>query len=488
MTPSRRIVVVGGGIAGLAAANRLLELRGNAASPAVVLLEATPRLGGVVGSGDLGGAVVDGGGDMFITDKPWGLALAERLGLGERLVAPDARYRRALVLRRGRPYPVPEGFMLLAPSAAWPILTTPILSPLGKLRVALELVLPRGNPARDESLGAFVRRRFGGELLERLVQPLVGGIYGGDPELLSLRATLPRFVDMEQRGRSLSLEALRQGAKARGAAASGARYGLFVGLRGGMQELVDALARRVTSGAEVRLGSRVRSIAARPHGGYDLELDERESLACDALIVATPAHTMSSLVAPLSTRLAERLGQIPASSMAVVVTLHRANDVAHPLDASGLVVPHVEKRDVIAVSFASRKLPGRAPEGWVQLRTFVGGELRPELFAKSDDELVHIVRRELASMLGVRDRPDDPVLVMRHPRSMPQYRVGHLSLVAAVEAELERHPRLALAGNAFRGVGIPDTVHSGEEAAERLWKVLDTNVLPRSDGRVSVRL
>jgi oxygen-dependent protoporphyrinogen oxidase len=455
-----RVAIVGGGLGGLAAAHRLVEMGG----VDVLLLEAGDRLGGSVRTERVDGYLVEHGADMFITDKPWALELCKRLGLEDQLVPTEERYRGSLVLRDGRPLPVPEGFTLMAPSAVRPMIGTRIVGPLAKLRMAAEPFVRRGTGG-DESLASFVRRRFGNELLERLVQPLVGGIYTGDPERLSLLATFPRFAAMERDKGSLLVAMLLGARKSADREASGARYGLFTSLRGGMGDLTAALERRVRQAAMVEHGARVDAVEPVA-GGFRIRAGERAHEA-DACIVAAPSWAAARLCEPFSAEVARELAAIPYASTAVVVTAHRLEDVGHPLRAFGLVIPHVERRNVLAVSFASRKLPGRAPEGRCLLRTFVGGALQPQLYAESDARVLALVKQELAALLDVRGRPELE-LVLRHPRSMPQYEVGHLDRVAAIEQALERLPTFALCGNAYRGVGIPDVVRSGEQAAERV--------------------
>ena len=250
-----RIAVVGGGITGLAAAHRLIELARAAQRPIdLVLYEASDRLGGVFGTRRIGEYVVETGADSFITDKPWAIDLCRRLGLESRLIPIDPRYRRALILHHGRTQPVPEGLNLLAPSSVRGLLRSPLLSVAGKLRAALEYFVPRGGDSDDESLASFVRRRFGREMLERIAQPIVGGIYTADPEQLSLAATLPRFLQMERESGSLIRAARRARGRRPAADASGARYGLFVSLQDGMSELPDALAARVRADARIECG------------------------------------------------------------------------------------------------------------------------------------------------------------------------------------------------------------------------------------------
>ena len=463
-----RIAVVGGGITGLSAAHRLTELAAETKRPVEIsLFEASDRLGGLIGTREVAGYRVETGADSFITDKPWALDLAKRLGLADRLISTDNSYRRSFVLHRGKPELVPEGFMLLAPAKIWPVLTSPLLSVWGKIRLGCEFFIPRGKSVEDESLADFTRRRFGREVLDRIVQPLVGGIYTSVPEKLSLRATMPRFLEMEAKDRSLIRAARRkrpsQPAKTTGD--SGARYGLFVTFKDGISELVNALAASLSS-CQVRMSNPVKQIVPTETGGALLELADGDRAEFDRVILTLPAYRSADLVDSFAGDLAGNLRSIEFASSTIVVSGHRLADVKHPLDAFGMVVPAVENRKVLAVSFRSRKFPTRAPEGCVQLRTFVGGAMQPELFALSDEEMVTLVRQELSDMLGVTGEPQF-VHVARYERAMPQYHVGHLGRVERIEAGAATLPFLEIAGNAFRGVGLPDCVHSGEQAAER---------------------
>ena len=346
----------------------------------VALFEAGPRLGGVIHTESLADCLVELGADSFITNKPWAIDLCHRLGLADRLLSTDPRYRQAVVLRNGNPVPVPDGFMLMAPAKIWPVIASPIFSPLGKLRMGLERWIPSRTDQADESVASFVRRRLGREALDRLVQPLVAGIYTSDPEKLSLRATLPRFLEMERNYGSL-IRAARSGPHAgNGSAAngtatsahgpeSGARYGLFVALQAGMSELVDALACRIKAGGEIHLDARVSGLnrLASPQDGFSLafESDEGSSTHAtdfDAVIMALPADRAAELVWPLDSMLGGALGEIEYASSAIVCTGHALANVADPLNGSGLVIPAMEKRRILSVSYASRKFAGRAPK------------------------------------------------------------------------------------------------------------------------------
>ncbi|MBI3861123.1 MAG: protoporphyrinogen oxidase [Planctomycetia bacterium] len=471
VTP-RRVAVVGGGLAGLAAAHRLHELAVREGQPCeVVVFEAGERPGGIVGTQLISGYRIELGADSFITNKPWAIDLCRRLGIEDRLIPTEARFRRSLVLRNGKPVPVPEGFQLLAPVSVGTVLRSPIFSWPGKLRLACEYFVPKGRSDGDESLASFVRRRLGREALERLVQPLVGGIYTSDPEKLSLRATMPRFIEMEQAHGSL-IRALRWQARAgrnEDATASGARYGLFTTPREGIAELADALARKVFAGAQLRCETEVHKLSrAAEERGFVLDHAAGTNDAFDAVVLAVPAYRAARLIEGFASPAAGLLDRIEYASTAIVVSGHKLADVAHPLDAFGLVVPAIEKRRILAVSFTSRKFPDRAPDGCVQLRTFVGGAMQPELMQLSDDEITALVRQELESILGVTWKPDFAI-VARWMRSMPQYHVGHIDLVASIERELAGITGLALAGSAYHGVGIPDAIHSGECAAESVF-------------------
>lgn len=481
---SPRIAVVGSGLTGLAAAHRLGELAAKQQFPCrVTLLEARAESGGLVGTVEQAGYLIDTGADSFITNKPGALQLCQRLGLEDRLQATDPRYRGALVLSRGRPYPVPEGFQLLSPSALWPVMLSPILSPWGKFRLLMEYFIPpRREDLGDESLASFVRRRLGKETLDRLVQPLVGGIYTSDPEQLSLNATLPRFLEMERHSGGLIRAARRARAEqpAEDRSSGGARYGLFAGLQGGMGELVQTLTDKVRHTSEVRYEAPVTSItrnadpATHADQRYLLQIGATEPVEFDAVILALPTYRTAELVSGFDRSLADALQAIDYASSAIVVSGHKLSDIRHPLNSFGLVIPHRERRKILAVSFSSRKFPNRAPEGRVLLRTFVGGALQPELLDQDDAALVQMVRDELRLTLGVNGEPDF-TQVVRYPRAMPQYTLGHLDRVATVSGLAATYSRLAIAGNAFFGVGVPDAIASGEQAAEEIFGLLSAS-------------
>jgi oxygen-dependent protoporphyrinogen oxidase len=469
VTP-RRVAVVGGGMAGLATALRLVEgARARDLALEVALLEAAPELGGTIRTEQTGGFTIEGGPDAFITDKPWALALCNRLGIADRLVGTREGERRTYVARGGRLHPLPDGFLMLAPTNPWALAGSSLFSWPGKLRMALDLVLPRRHDGGDETLAHFVRRRLGREALERAADPLVGGIYTADPERLSLAATMPRFLEMERRHRSLIL-GLRAAGRAAAAASgtAGARYALFMAHARGMGGLVADLAQRLPEGV-VRTRAAVEGLA-HDDGVWRLRAGG-EALTADAVVLTVPAPAASRLLAPLDGPLAQALGAIDYASSATVTLAFRSADLPAVLPGFGFVVPAVEGRSLLACTFASRKFPGRAPEGHELIRAFVGGARRPDLVDLPDDALLTTVRNELRALLGITAAP---ILtrVHRHPRAMPQYALGHLDRVADIEQRIAALPGLRLAGAAYRGVGIPDCVRGGEEAADAVLKGL----------------
>jgi oxygen-dependent protoporphyrinogen oxidase len=458
------VVVVGGGVTGLAAAHRVLELaraRGRALD--LTLLEARDRLGGTIQTERVDGFLVESGPDSFLSEKPWTLALCRRLGVEDRLVRTDDRHRKTFVWRGGRLHPLPEGFQLLAPTALGPFVRSGLFSWPGKARMALDLVLPRGGTA-DESLGAFVRRRLGREALERVAQPLVAGIYTADPEEVSLAATMPRFVELERRHRSVILGLWRAARRAPQAGTSGARWSLFVTFRDGMEELIQTLARHLPAGA-VQLKQPVEGLERRG-GGWRLAVPGG-ALEADHLIVAAESHAAARMLRYVDPTLVTLLRDIPYASAATVSLGYRRDDVPHPLDGFGFVVPRTEGKALLAATFSSVKYPGRAPAGHVLLRAFVGGALDAAILEADDATLVARVRDELRQALGITAAPL-LVRLARWPASMPQYHVGHLAAVETIERRVAALPGLALAGGAYRGVGIADCVRSGEAAAEAL--------------------
>jgi protoporphyrinogen/coproporphyrinogen III oxidase len=450
-TARAEVVVVGGGIAGLAAARALREAGRDA-----LLLEASPRYGGVILTETMGGFVVEAGPDSILAQKPEGLALCRAFGLADRLIPTNPAMRTIFVLRRGRLHALPEGMMLAVPTRIGPFLRSGLFSWPGKLRMGFDLVRPRGAAAEDESIASFVRRRFGTEAVERLGEPLMAGIHAGDPERLSIRATFPRFVDLEARHGSLirgMWAAQREAPPSSGSA--------FYSLAGGLGELVDALVASLPVACR-RTNAAVTRFAVGADG-FEVALADGTTVGATAVIVAVPAPAAAPLLS-LSPGASEVLSSIRFASSATIALGYRREDVAHRLDGYGFIVPRGEGLRCTACTFVSTKFPGRAPDGHVLLRAFVGGTRDPDVLALSNAELAALARREMGPLLGLRGAP---VLerVYRWPCATPQMEVGHLARISRLEAHLAARPGLFVTGAGLRGTGLPDTIADALRAA-----------------------
>jgi oxygen-dependent protoporphyrinogen oxidase len=463
---ARRVLIIGGGITGLTAAYRLARARDAGAPVEPLLLEAADRPGGVIRTERADGCLFEHGPDTFLSSKPEAVALCRELGLGDSIIGTNPESRRSFILRAGRLEPVPEGFYLMAPGSVWALARTRLFSWPGKLRMAMEPLIPARKSTGDESLADFVRRRLGTEALERIAQPMIAGIYSADPETLSLAATMPQFLEWERKyGSVIRGLAARQREQAAEASASGPRYGLFVTPAGGVQALVDALAAKLPPGA-VRLNAAVRAVR-RSERGWTVELAAGDGLSAEAVCVCVPAPAAGKLLAESAPAVAAELSAIEYAPCVVLNFVFRREQIGHALDGAGFVVPAVERRFLIAGSFSSVKYAGRAPADRVVIRAFVGGALHAADTRLADDDLRRRALDDLRSVLSIAGEPES-VRIASHPDSMAQYHVGHLERVSRIEQAAAAVPGLYLAGNAYRGVGIPDCIRSATQAARRI--------------------
>ena len=454
-----RVAIVGGGIAGLAAARRLEALRVDAE---VVLLEREPTPGGKIVTERAGGFVIEGGPDSFLARKERGPGLCEELGLGDELVGRRPENARSYVRYRGELHPLPAGLTGMIPTNLDALAEGTLLSSEGRERLAAEVDLPAAPVEGDESVASFVSRRLGPEAYELLVEPLLTGIYAGDGELLSLQATFPGLRALELEHGSLIRGLLAQPVPPTGGLPP------FVGLRTGMDALVTAL---VAGLEQTVLRARTSASAiVRRTRGYRVLVDGGEAVEADGVVVAVPAFAAAELLAGLDETLSSAHAGIPYASSALVSLGYRLEDVPHPLDGYGYVVPRAEGSDVTACTWTSSKWEGRAPEGSALIRVYAGRYGRRDVTAEPDEALIALAREEVR-LLGITAEPSLSV-VHRWPLSMPQYVLGHLDRLDAIEGALEGHPGLAVAGAAYRGVGIPDCIRSGEEAAAAVTRAL----------------
>ena len=465
-TGAMKLAVIGGGISGLAAALKLSERFPNAD---LKLYEAGPRLGGQLQTTTRDGFLIERAADMFITSEPWALDLAQRIGFDKQLIGTADPPLGAWVRFRGRMRRVPAGFQLMAPARLWPMVTTGLLSPIAKLRLALEPWMAARLGDEDESLQSFITRRFGHEVYDHIVEPLAGGIYTADGSQLSVNAAFARFREMERRDGSLTRgmrRERRQGGDLSSAHERGARYRLFVAPRDGMGSWVEAIAKKLPPDC-VQLQAAVSRVLAGSRRRWRLEFGSDQANEVDGVVLAVPAYAAANLVHDLDQGLATQLSSISYAPSAIVTLAVRRTQVTRSLTAFGYVVPCIERKLILACSFSSLKFPGRAPEDSLLMRVFVGGALNPDHVDREDDELGRGVCEELAADIGLVGSPQWS-RVERFSHAIPQYCVGHPQRVAAIESQINQHAELALAGNALHGIGIPHCVKSGEQAAQKL--------------------
>lgn len=476
----RRVAIVGGGISGLVTAYRLRQQAGPQSEKLkITLYEASPRLGGVIETLKWQDCLIESGPDSFITNKPFLLDLAKELNLSDRIVRVQSEGGGALVYSGGRMHSVPDGFVMLAPSKLLPFAASGILSPAGKMRALMEMVIPQRKvespSGADESLADFVRRRFGAEVLDKLAQPMVAGIYVGDAEKLSAQSVAARFLEMEQSKGSVIRALMKNREKS-----SGARYGLFASFDGGIGTLVEALLANLPD-VELRRDCAVRRIE-RNGAGYLLKSDADE-VCYDRLVMACPAASASSMLSEVNPTLASQLAKIQSAS-SVVVNFVFEKEALASLEKRfgrtfGAVIPLKERKasnlTLIAFSFASNKYPLRAPDKEIIVRAFLGGVGEEETLALPDDVLLRLAEEDLNRLLAP-TRPAHYRRVHRYPASMPQYNLGHEALLAEIEETVADQPGLYLTGASYRGVGIPDCVNSANLCAKKLMAELAESV------------
>ena len=443
------VAIVGGGIAGLSAAYDL-QARGLS----VRVLEASARVGGVIATERFDGWVIDGGPDSLLVQKPAAVTLCRELGIADRLLS-TLTPRTAFVLRDGRLHAIAEGSFLGFPITFGALARSRLFSLAGKARMAGEVIVPRRTVDEDESIGAFVSRRFGREAVDYLADPLLAGIHAGDVDRLSIRALFPRLVDAERRSGSVirALRALHVRPSPQGA---------FVSLPGGTGELVDSLSNALKPDTVVT-NARVTSLRR----GLDYAIDSTAgNVQARCVVLAVPAYVTGTLTRPIDPALADLCDAIPYASTATVAFGYRRDQVAHPLRGTGFVVPRTEGLALLAGTWVSSKWPGRAPEGHVLLRGFLGGGRDPRRLDASDAELIDTARRELSDLLGISGSPLFS-RVYRWTRQSPQYEVGHLHRVVSIDRRLNALPGLFVTGSGFKAVGIPDCISDGRATAAR---------------------
>jgi oxygen-dependent protoporphyrinogen oxidase len=480
----RNIIIIGGGAAGLGAAYKVRRAAEAGNEVTFTLIEKDSRLGGKIaservsdewGGAENAGFIVDGGPDCFLTSKPAVHRIAKLAGFFDDELPTDDSRKKTLILSRGKLHEMPDGVMMFAPTKFVPFATTGLFSWPGKIRMGMDLFVPKKKVAEgelnDETLEDFIVRRMGRECLDRLAEPLVGGVHASDPREMSLAATFPNLLDMEQKHGSMLKAFIAQRKmveemKKKSPPKPGAKpRTFFTSFVNGMDELTERVA-DAAGRDNIRTGAKVTAIERSGHG-WDVTLSDGTTVHGEAVIIATESWAAEPLMRPLDAPIADALAEIPCSSSATVSAGFRAGDIGINMDAFGVLCPQVEKRSLMAATYSSTKWPGRAPEGKVLMRGFVGGPQNQAIMENSDEELAQIVLAEMRDILGVKGEPLF-TRVYRWHLGMPQYTMGHLDRVSLIEERSSAIPGLALAGGAYRGVGIPNCIESGERAVSRL--------------------
>ena len=457
-----RIAIVGGGISGLAAAFALEQERRAGIDLEYVLYEASSRLGGVLRTERIDGCVVEAGPDSFISEKPWASELCREVGLGDELIGSNDASRKTYILVRGQLVEMPDGLMFMVPTKILPTGLSPLFSWKTKMRMTEELFHPPRAVEHDESVAAFVERHYGQEMVDRLADPLLSGVYGGEAANLSVRAVLPRFAEMERTHGSLGRAML----EARKKMPAGARKAapLFTSLKNGMESLADAVVSRLTPSA---LLTNAPVLAVQAEGRAWVVSAGMQSDEFDAVVVALPAQAAAQVLRMASAELSHELGAIQYNS-SITVGLGYDREVRRALPPGfGFLVPRSEGKRLLAATFVHNKFPHRAPDDRALLRCFFGGVNAEKVWGLADEHIVGVVREELQQILGVQAEPLF-ARVYKWKSAMAQYGVGHLERIDRIEGMRQQLPRLALAGNAYRGIGVPDCVRSGRDAVKQV--------------------
>jgi len=462
-----RIAIIGGGISGLSAAFTLEEKRQSGAGIQYVLFEAAPRFGGVMVTDRADGCLIEAGPDSFLTEKPWAADLCRKIGLGDQLIGSNDADRKTYIVvhknGRDRLVVMPDGLMFMVPTKILPTVLSPLFSLRTKMRMAAEWFHPPHKAEADETVAQMVERHYGSEMVDLLADPLLSGVYGGEATDLSVRAVLPRFADMESKHGSLGRAMLAARKKMAGAAKAPPRP-LFSSLKEGMQQMVDAVVARLDA-ANLRTSSPVQSLIPQDDGwtvaaGY-------QSDHFDAVIIAAPAHAAAAVLQSADENLARELASINYSS-SVTLTLGYDEKVRRSLPPGfGFLVPRSAGHRMLAATFVHNKFPHRAPENRAIVRCFLGGARDEAILNQTEDQILAIARDDLRQIIGLTAEPIF-TRVYKWKSAMAQYSVGHLERLQRIETLRLKIPGLALAGNGFNGIGVPDCVRSGTEAATKI--------------------
>ena len=468
----KKIIIIGGGIAGLATAYRIQRKISEGADLECVLLEGSDRFGGKISTEKSDGFVIERGPDSFISQKPAAIQLCKQLGLEDRLTGTNPNSPNTFVYTGGKLMTMPDGLSLMIPTKFLPFALTPLFSLPGKIRMALDLLIPRKEGDSDESLASFVRRRMGEEALSKMAEPMLAGIYASDPEKMSIGSTFPMFVETERKYRSLIIGMLarKKAMLMNSSKHPTTSYSLFMTLKDGLGEMVDAVIKK-SPNVQFKSGAKVAALEKK-EDGWHAKLEDGWECQADAIILATPAAITSKILYPIAPDSAELLNRIHYVTTATVTLGYKKEGFSHSLDGFGFVVPKAEGCSILACTWTSSKFPHRAPEGHVMLRCYLGGAIQEEIAEKDSETLEKLVRDDLQKIMGIKETPVFCKVFQNH-KSNVQYHVNHSERIDAIMENLKNFPGLFLTGSAYHGIGIPDCIQDGNQTAESVFEFLN---------------
>lgn len=468
----KKIVIIGGGISGLTTVYYLKKYAEEKNLPAEIqLIEKTNRFGGQIKTEYHGDFIFEGGTDCFIREKPWALRLCKELGIEESLVNTKDENSGTFIFHKGKLHRLPEGLMLLVPAKFLPFVTSGLFTLCGKLRMALEVFIPRKKNDSDETLEGFVTRRFGRELLDMIAEPLIAGIHSADPEKMSIQSSFPRFHQMEKEHGSLTRATLaarkKMNAMMKRRDPGLPQRSFFISFRNGMYEFIEKIMERI-KGIRIDTGCEVTSITKNDYGRFTVHLADGNGITADSVVVTTPAYVSSKLLKGLNSVMSASMEKIPYIKTGIVTIVYKKTDIENVLPrAFGFLVPGVEKRKIMAATFTSLKWPNRCPDDHIMIRCFVGGKENQRLVEQSDETLLNIVRNELKSIIGL-DATPETYRIFRWIDNMPQYNIGHSNLIETINRGMKENKGLYVTGSAYNGIGIPDCINNAEITAKKI--------------------
>lgn len=488
----KRIVIIGAGISGLSTAYFLKDQldKNDINHVEIVLVEKSNHLGGNIRTIKEDGYLIEAGPDSYLSEKPWALALIKRMGIMDKTLTTNHKFQKTYIYSKKKLHPMPEGLILMVPTKIMPMVKTGLISIFGKIRMGMDLILPRGKTGDDidESFASFVRRRLGKEAFRKIAEPFIAGVHGGDPERMSMKASFPKFVKMEEDKRSLILAMLGRMKEFRKMQNMGKAIGgdgnapkrpatsMFMSMKLGMKDLIDELLGRL-EGIDIRKETLVTDITylgqSGGNGTYELAIEGEAPLRADSVIIAAPAYGAATILNSMDSGLAEKLKNIPYTSTSTVSLAFDKSQIGIDLDAFGFVIPSLEGKNIVGSTWTSLKWEGRSPsDDKLLLRCFVGGARHEHLVFKTDEELINIVMDDIKPIMKIEGAPEKS-WVFRYKKAMPQYVIGHQKLVSGIEYELAaQYDGLFLTGSAYHGVGISDSVREAEETAKKALKML----------------